>query len=112
MNELKDYVLLRSKIEKEINHLSDLQYRAFRGWLAEAKLDKDVYFHPNPKSPLLRGRILIRSSQSGDFLDPWHFIFYPYCDDGELTQLGGQCYFAPDRLVKAVERGEIREAKE
>ncbi len=111
MNELKEYVLLRSKIEKEINHLSDLQYRAFRDWLIEAKLDKDVYFRPDSKSPLLRGRLLIRPSQSMNGLDPWHFTFFPY-DDGELTQLGGQCYFAPDRLVKAVERGEIREAKE
>lgn len=111
MNELKDYVLLRSKIEKDLNLLSDLQYRAFRDWLAEEKLDKDVYFRPNPRSPLLRGRILIRSSQSTNGLDLWHFTFFPY-DNGKLTHRGGQCYFAPDRLVKAVERGEIREAKE
>lgn len=111
MNELKEYVLLRSKIEKELNQLSELLYKGFSDWLAEAKLDKDVYFRPDPKSPLLRGRLLIRPSQSMNVLDPWHFTFFPLVN-GKLTQLGGQCYFAPNRLVEAVERGEIREAKE
>lgn len=112
MNELREYVFLKSKIENEIKQLSNLQRKGLEDLLDNLKLDKDVYFRPDSKSPLLRGRILIRSSQSMNGLDPWHFTFYPYCDDGKLTQLGGQCYFAPDRLVKAVERGEIREAKE
>lgn len=111
MNELKDYVLLRSKIEQEIKQLSNLQHKGLEDLLDNLKLDKDVYFRPDPRSPLLRGRILIRSSQGGDFLNPWHFIFFPY-NEGKITQIGGQCYFAPDRLVKAVEYGEIREAKE
>lgn len=106
MNELKDYVLLRTKVEKEIKQLSDLQRKGLEDLLVSLKLDKDVYFRPDPKSPLLRGRIFIRK-RIGDFLTPWYVCFSP-----NATKLSGVCYFAPDRLVKAVERGEIMEAKE
>lgn len=106
MDKLKEYVLLRTKVEKEIKQLSDLQRKGLEDLLVSLKLDKDVYFRPDPKSPLLKGRIFIRE-RIGDFLNPWYVCFSP-----NATKLSGVCYFAPDRLVKAVERGEIMEAKE
>lgn len=111
MSKLSEYVLLRSKMEKKIGELSVLQYEGLKELLIKLQLNQDVYFRPDPRSPQLKGRILIEPSQSKNMLTFWHFIFYPL-EDGNLTQTGSKCYFAPDRLVKAVKRGEIKGARQ